>query len=50
MKKKKQLRLPANDEQEAKIEQAAKQMNMTIAGYLRYCALEKAKELERKGV
>lgn len=50
MKKKKQLRLPATDEQEKKIEQAATQMNMTVAGYLRFCALEKAKELDRKGV
>jgi len=48
MKKEKQLRLPTTDDQEIKIKQAAKQMNMTIAGYLRYCALEKAKELNRK--
>jgi uncharacterized protein (DUF1778 family) len=47
MKKEKQLRLPTNDEQEKTIKKAAKSMNMTVAGYLRYCALEKAKELNR---
>jgi uncharacterized protein (DUF1778 family) len=48
MKKEKQLRLPTTDDQEEKIKQAAKKMSMTVAGYLRYCALEKAKELNRK--
>lgn len=49
MKKKKQLRLPVTEDQEKKIEQSANKMNMTVAGYLRFCALEKAKDLDLKG-
>jgi uncharacterized protein (DUF1778 family) len=48
MKKEKHLRLPVSEEQEKKIKEAAEKIGMTTAGFLRFVALEKAKEINKE--
>lgn len=48
MKKDKHLRCPVSDEQKKTIEDAADKIGMSTAGFLRFVALEKAKEINKE--
>lgn len=48
MTKRKAINIPVTAEQEKRIKEAADKMEMTVSGFMRFVAFEKAKEINKE--
>lgn len=48
MTKRKAINIPVTEEQEKRIKEAADKMEMSVSGFMRFVAFEKAKEMNKE--